>query len=133
MGNGYYQGTGYPYQPGWGGWSNPYQYPQPSPQPKPVQQTVNNVIRVAGPESAKAFPMGPNSTAVLMDENNPVFYLKTTDDGGFASLRTFDFEERADAMDEPSGSSAGTYATKEDVEALNSKLDGLLSLVEGLV
>ena len=74
------QQTGYPYQQSYSGTS--YQKPNQS-----------NLLKVTGPESAKAYPVGPNSTVALFDGDQAIFYLKTTDDAGFATLRTFKFEE----------------------------------------
>ena len=57
------------------------------------QQSQNNLLRVTGPESAKAYSLPPNSNVVLFDADNPVFYIKSTDDSGFTTLRTFEFTE----------------------------------------
>ena len=38
------------------------------------QQPVSNILRVTGPESAKAYPVSPNSDVILFDGENPVFY-----------------------------------------------------------
>jgi hypothetical protein len=53
-----------------------------------------NVVKVTGLEGARAYPMAPNSTAALFDENEDVFYFKTTDGAGYPSIRVFDFTER---------------------------------------
>lgn len=63
--------------------------------PRTYQQPTNNIIRVNGENGAKAFQMNvPNSSVVLFDENENVFYLKTTDGACFPTLRYFDFNER---------------------------------------
>lgn len=66
---------------------NPYQYQ--------YQQPTNNLIRANGINGAKAFQLNsPNSSVVIFDENENVFYLKTTDNSCFPTLRVFDFTER---------------------------------------
>lgn len=55
---------------------------------------VDQVFPVKGFEGAKAYPLGANSRIPLFDEDEDVFYIKTTDENGFPSLRTFDYKER---------------------------------------
>ena len=92
-------------------WSQPYwqyQPPYPTWQPQNNQftlptntrtfssqqmQPVNNLIKVAGRPGAEAYFLPPNSSVVLMHNSEPIFYLKTTDDGGFATIREFSFVE----------------------------------------
>lgn len=38
--------------------------------------------------------MMPNQEVILMDQNEPVFYWKTTDAAGVATIREFEFKER---------------------------------------
>ena len=96
------------------------------------QKPENNIIRVTGPESAKAYPLGRDSAIVLFDAKNPIFYLKTTDDGGFPlPLRTFRFEEIIEQPPEPIDTS--NFATKSDLEDLEKNISELKNLLEGLV
>ena len=53
----------------------------------------NSLIKVNGIDSARAYPMLPNSTVVLFDSNDDVFYLKSTDATGFQTIRVFKFAE----------------------------------------
>lgn len=72
---------------------NPYiptlpQIPQPQPQ-------SNGIIWVQGEAGAKAHPVGAGQSALLMDSENNVFYIKSTDISGMPQkLRTFDYTER---------------------------------------
>lgn len=52
------------------------------------------LIRVTGIEGAKAYRMPPNSIVPLFDGAEDVFYLKSTDGGGFPTIRVFDFTPR---------------------------------------
>ena len=99
------------------------------------QQPINNLLRVTGPESAKAYPLPSNSNVVLFDADNPIFYLKSTDDSGFASLRTFTFEEQKMIESQPIVEQIDTsnFATKEDLTSLKNNISELRDLLEGLV
>lgn len=57
-------------------------------------KTENGIVWVQGIEGAKAYQMMPNSNIQLMDsENDGIFYIKTTDNIGMATLRTFKYSE----------------------------------------
>lgn len=71
---------------------NPYQMQQQNPYGQMQQQ---GFIRVNGIEGAKRYEMGPNSAIPLFDENEDVFYVKTTDGAGFPTLRRFRFVEES--------------------------------------
>lgn len=54
---------------------------------------------VQGEVGAKSFPVLPGHSALLMDSENPVFYIKTLDASGMPMpLRTFDYSERIAAQ-----------------------------------
>lgn len=54
----------------------------------------NNIIWVQGLEGAKAFRTEPNSVTILFDdENNNIFYIKSTDESGRCKLKSFKYEE----------------------------------------
>ena len=64
-------------------------------QPNLFQLTgVDQVIPIKGIEGAKAYPIGANCRVPLFDENENIFYVKTTDENGFPSIRIFDYTER---------------------------------------
>ena len=66
---------------------NPYQiqFPQfqgPTPmiqQPVPSQTYVQSIPSVNGIEEAKTLNIGKNATALILDANQNVLYVKTTD------------------------------------------------------
>lgn len=51
------------------------------------------LIMVNGEEGAKAYPLPPNKTVPLFDKSDMAFYLKSTDGGGYGSLRKFTYSE----------------------------------------
>ena len=100
-----------------------------------TRNPINNILKVTGPESAKAYSLPPDSSVILFDAENPVFYLKATDDGGFPHpLRTFSFEE----IKTPENQSieqidTSNFVTKNDLETLQNDISELKNMLEGLV
>ena len=54
---------------------------------------VDLVVPTHGIEGAKAYPMGPNCRAPLFDDQDDVFYIKSTDANGFPTVRKYRFTE----------------------------------------
>lgn len=81
---------------------NPYgtpQYYQPRMVQQPQQQPNNGITWVQGESGAKSYIATPGVPALLMDSENPVFYIKTTDQSGMPlPLRIFDYKERNAAV-----------------------------------
>ena len=79
---------------------NPYQYPpvgysafQPYQQPL-VQAPQQNDVYVHGEQAAQSYPIQPGSTLRLWDDAADIFYMKTADQAGNVTIRTFDYTER---------------------------------------
>ncbi len=77
-----------------------YQYPQFT---QPVvnqtqqqnQQNNSSISWVQGEAGAKAYPVAAGNTVMLLDSEDSVFYLKSTDTSGMPQpLRIFEFKER---------------------------------------
>lgn len=86
----------------------PVTYQQQYPQ---VQQTVSNtpintnhtnsIIWVQGEAGAKAYPVAPGNSILLMDSESECFYIKTTDASGVPMpLRAFTYTEIVQTQDE---------------------------------
>lgn len=56
-------------------------------------QPRSQINWVLGLTGAKSFPITPNNTILLMDSEQPQFYIKTADGNGICSLKTYKFEE----------------------------------------
>lgn len=56
-------------------------------------QTINQVQYVNGMESAKAYSLRPNESAILMDNNNPIFYHVQADASGYRTIKAYQFQE----------------------------------------
>ena len=115
--------------------NNPY-YPQQLYQPQPQmvqpQTTQEEGIKwVLGEAGAKAYPVAPNKSALLLDSENSVMYIKSTDASGMPlPLRIFDYTERTaqnahNAVAEPKTDTV----TREEFERLK---DDVLRLTKGI-
>jgi hypothetical protein len=64
--------------------------------PQNTQATSGNGITwVLGEAAAKSFPIGAGQSVLLMDSEESVFYIKSTDQSGMPQpLRIFDYTER---------------------------------------
>ena len=49
----------------------------------------SQIIRVNGKNGAEAFRMAPNSSILLMDENDPIVWLKTSDGAGYCTVTPY--------------------------------------------
>lgn len=97
---------GNPYSPGYmpGYYQMGQQMPPPMPDQlaqlrqgyqQPAQQQPTPIIWVQGEEGAKAYMVAAGNSVLLMDSENSVFYIKSTDASGMPQpLRIFDYTER---------------------------------------
>lgn len=80
-----------PYQPYQDRMAQMNQY---QPVPQPMAPTNNQgILWVQGETGAKSYLVAPGSCVLLMDSDDTVFYLKTADQSGMPSLRTFKYSE----------------------------------------
>lgn len=108
----------------------PQQYQQFAPAQQPQSQGFN---WVSGESGAKSWLVGRGETALLMDSENPVFYLKSTDNSGMPlPLRIFDYSERTQAPNTAHNITDGQFVTREEYNALASKYDELRGIVEDM-
>lgn len=91
-------------------------------QPQAPAQNVN-WIQVAGIEGAKNQIVQPGQTAWMMDNNSPMFYVKSVDGMGSATFKAFRFEEISpDFMASQPQQSQQDYVTRAEFEDLLRRL-----------
>lgn len=86
--------------------SNPYQWyqdfrpnylQQPQVQQSQAQQNTGGIIWVQGEAGAKAYPVAPGNSVLLMDSENAVLYVKSTDTTGRPlPMEIYDLVKRVD-------------------------------------
>lgn len=95
-----------------------------------MAQPNNSLLYVQGESAAKSWMVGAGQSVLLMDSENPVFYIKSADNSGIPlPLRVFDYKERLQSTQHniPESSSMdqidldGKYVTREEYNALNDK------------
>lgn len=85
-----------------------------------------NWIQVAGIEGARNQIVQPGHTIWMMDNNNPIFYVKAVDNMGSATLKAFQFAEIVPQPPKPVQNEKNTtppdYVTRAEFEALLERL-----------
>ena len=124
---------GVPYQPGFA----PVYYPmgQPSAMPDQLAQLRQSyqqpqqpapIIWVQGEEGAKAYMVAAGNSVLLMDSENSVFYIKSTDASGMPQpLRVFDYTERSEQAPQKPETVDDKFVTREEFDALRARFDAL--------
>lgn len=108
---------------------NPVLYSGFQPQQYQPQQTQNGIVWVQGEAGAKAHPVGAGQSALLMDSENNVFYIKSSDVSGMPlPLRIFDYQERntnaSPTAVQNSTIDTSIYVTKEELEKRLEEITG---------
>ena len=102
---------------------NPYFTPYPQ---QPIIQPTQ-VVRVNGENGARAFSMGANSSALLLDESGLLVWLVTSDGAGYKTVTPYDItphqaqsapdfsslESRIKKLEEIVNATADTSATRK--------------------
>lgn len=102
-----------PYYPGVPQMSqNPYMQPPHTSLPK------QEVIKVNGENGARAYPMGANSSALLLDESGLLIWLVTTDGAGYKTVGAYDITPHQ-------------TAPAPDFMALEQRIERLEELING--
>ena len=124
---------GVPYQPGFA----PGYYPMGQPSAMPDQlallrqnyqqpQQSAPIIWVQGEEGAKAYMVAAGNSVLLMDSENSVFYIKSTDASGMPQpLRVFDYTERGKQAPQKPETVDDKFVTRAEFDALRARLDAL--------
>lgn len=121
----YYYPQGFqPYQP----MQVPQQMTQQPVTSQSHQSNSNQINWVQGEAGAKAYPVAPNNSVLLMDSESSVMYIKSTDNSGMPlPLRIFDYTERTpqnshNAVAEPKIDTV----TREEFERLKEDVTRLI-------
>lgn len=96
------------------------QYQQPV-QPQismPSSISTPNISTVTGIEGATAYSIPPNSSILLMDNNDLIVYFKSSDANGMVTLKAYRMIE----IERNEQSDASDLATKNDLIAMKQEL-----------
>lgn len=126
--------------PQYGGYQPQTYYPPTQPMPdqlaylrqqqmQPMQQPAASPLWVQGEAGAKAYPVAPGSSVILMDSESNVFYIKSADQSGMPTMRTFEYRERTAAQNPPVQAAQqpqGDYVTRSEFDALRQQIYALI-------
>ena len=117
---------------------NPLNAPiQPQIQPQSVQGNNSSRIWVQGETGAKSYLVAPNTSVDLWDSERQSIYIKSADASGMPSIRILDYKIREATPNVPAepqtAASGPEYATKEDIEVLQNKIEELKTKIEAPV
>lgn len=93
--------------------------------PQVNRQPSVSVAYVQGENAAKAYPVQPGQTMYLFDTENPVMYVKTTDQNGYPALRIFDYKERIQNEKEtvpPPTETKPDYISREEFDKFRNEI-----------
>lgn len=105
---------------------------------QPMQQSAQSnqsLIYVQGESAAKSWMVGAGQSVLLMDSENPVFYIKSADASGIPlPLRVFDYTERNQNMTQNATQAPnpaqidldGKYVTRSEYDDLQGKYAEIL-------
>ena len=94
-------------------------------QPRQTQPQQNTYAFVSGLEGAKQYSIPANQSILLMDNAQPVCYLKQTNALGQTTLKCFKLVEVKETDLVTPAQPKVEYATKADLEVLNKRLEKL--------
>ena len=104
---------------------NPYQtLYQPPQMPQQPQNSGSGIIWVQGEAGAKAYPVAPGCSVLLMDSESKTMFVKSADVSGMPAMRVFDYTERTAATAQP----VADFITREE---FNKKISELAAAMKG--
>lgn len=105
----------------------PAQPMQPVPQPQAINQ---GLLWVQGEAGAKSYLVAPNTTVLLMDSEGSRFYLKSTDNAGMPTMRTFEYREVPQNVPQAPQATPNDfddkYVTREEYDGLRRQYEEIL-------
>lgn len=96
------------------------------------QQNQNNVIYSlvsGGLEAVKAFPLRPGIVALLFDDRENVFFIKTVDAMGIQSIKKHTYQQVALPEETVAGIANGNNAPNSEISELKKQLGELQMLM----
>lgn len=95
------------------------------------QQSNNQIIFVQGETGAKAYQIPINSTVLLMSSEANEFFIKSTDQAGFPTIKKYKFSEVTQTIGQAQGQTnteqvkTQNFVTREEFEALKNEIKQL--------
>lgn len=91
----------------------------------PYVTSLNIYAYVNGLEGAKAYQAAPNQNVLLIDSENPVIYMKSTNAMGQGSIQCFKITQINENEIRPNVTSGSNYVLKDDFSSLIKRIEQL--------
>ena len=98
------------------------QQPQMQTQPQP---TNTDIKWVQGEAAAKSYPVAPNTSVTLWDQESQTIYIKSADMSGMQSIRILDYTFRDSAPQGKAVLAQSEFAKQSDVDYLREEIEAL--------
>lgn len=98
-----------------------HNFPKPMSQPT-IYRPTTNIQYVQGEPGAKGYNVSSGYTMLLMDSEEPKFYIKAVDYTGIPTMKAYKFEEIVEPEPEKV-----EYITKADFEEFKKEIKDILS------
>lgn len=92
---------------------NPYGFMQQNQSPVQPDAPQTQIVRVHGENGAKAYNLGANSSALLLDESGLMVWLVTSDGAGYKTVSAYDISPHQDTPAPDFGSLESRIKTVE--------------------
>ena len=93
------------------------------PQIPAVMQNKNSYAIIHGIQEARNYPVVPNCTCILFDDEKSEFYKKTVDSMGVMDIRLFEYTEKVIENQNPA------ITNKAEIDALKAEIAELKSQI----
>ena len=103
------------------GFQNPYFNPYGFMQQQQQMQPPVQVVRVNGENGARAYPLGANSSALLLDESGLMVWLCTSDGAGYKTVNAYDIVPHQNAPTPDYGSLESRIQRLEEIVNGNAR------------
>lgn len=89
-----------------------------------MQQLSTNIIWVQGESAAKAYPVMPGQSVILMDSEATLMYIKSTDQSGMPlPLRVFKYNEMSqNGNPAPQAESKNEFISREEFDKFREEI-----------
>lgn len=92
-------------------------------QPGNFQSPGSDILWVQGESAARAYPVAPGKKLLLMDSENPVFYIKSADMNGMPfPLKKYRYTEEAMESTAPTIPPENNYVTRKELDEILKSL-----------
>lgn len=105
----------------------------------PVQQKTNlqpnnqGLLWVSGEVGAKSWVVPPNNTVLLMDSETNRFYIKSSDNAGMPTIKTYEYTEVVKKLEQPESQNVDNSNIVVEIDNMKAQIAELTQKYESLL